>query len=148
MAAVWATASDVATVTGKTVTAENVAVAISSIAAAVARTTDDVLPNRDLYWLKQAVCWQAAWLLDQPDFTGRSAVAGITQDGVAVTYKNQPAVVEISTAPLAIRAIQNLSWKKSRSVRPRNPFIDGWLPLTNNPLSEASDALEGWVAMR
>lgn len=142
---VWATASDVATVTGKTVTAENVAAAIGSVAVAIARTTDDVLATRDLYWLKQAVCWQAAWLPDQPDFTGRSDVSSVSQDGVAVTYADRESVV---LAPLAKRAIRNLSWMKSRSVRPRNPFVDGWLPLTNNPLSEASDELEGWVAMR
>jgi hypothetical protein len=143
--AVWATASDVATVTGKTVSAENVAAAISSISVEVARTTDDVLATRDLYWLKQACCWQAAWLPDQPDFTGRSEVSNVSQDGVAVTYTDRASVV---LAPLAKAAIRNLSWMKSRSVRPRNPFLDGSLPLGDNPLAEASDELEGWVAMR
>lgn len=142
---VWATASDVTTVTGKTVAVEHVAAAVSSIAVEVARTTDDVLSARDLYWLKQATCWQAAWLVDQPDFTGRSEATRIIQDGVAVFYTDHRSVM---LAPLAKSAIRNLSWMKSRSLRPRNPFIDGWLPLTNNPLSEASDELEGWRAMR
>jgi hypothetical protein len=78
---------------------------------------------RDLHWIRTAILWQAAWLIQQPDYTGRQNANQIHQDGVLVNYGPIPSVegreYAITLAPLAARAIKNLSWKASRSIRTR-----------------------------
>lgn len=119
----WATISDVTNITGVTPDATTLAMSqsIVELHVEVSQDADDATSTRDLYWLKQAVCWQAAWLTDQPGYTARSEVTTVDQDGGHWDYKSSASV---TLSPLAIRAIKNLSWMRSRTVQmslPREP---------------------------
>lgn len=97
--------------------------------------------RRDLYWLRQAVAFQAAWLADTPDYLERNDVESASQDGQSVTLKQDALVL----APLARRAIKKLSWRGSRSIRPVPVDERGRIRLTPDyvPL-EAHDDLQVW----
>lgn len=105
----WATPTEVFDISGELVTVPQLKLAQGVVALHVGRTplADDAASPRDLYWLKQATAWQAAWQKDQPGYTSRSLVQRVQQDGAGFDYAGQAAV---SLAPLAIRAIRNLSW--------------------------------------
>jgi hypothetical protein len=112
----WATIPDVLSVTGKTVTQEEVDRAHFVVEIHVSRTQGtpaDALTARDEYWLKQAVAYQTAWMKAQPDFYERIEVITLLQDGVEVRDLPPDA---LTLAPMARRAIRRLSWRKSRSV--------------------------------
>jgi hypothetical protein len=139
----WATEAEVLSVTGVTVTAAQLAQANSVITIFANRTEDAELNSRDLYWLKQATCWQAAWQKDQAGFTTRHAITEVTQDGMQLVYTNAdaPDLAAVSLAPLAQRALKNTSWKGSRTLRIR--------PVKQEPLSnlksESADHLFTWT---
>lgn len=99
---------------------------------------------QDLFWLRYALAYQTAWMASQPGLFARNAVADVSQDGVAAHYVDENA---LTLAPLARRSIKQLSWKKSRSLRVRTPFIDDQTPLSSDPDSEANDLYERWVDM-
>lgn len=105
----WANTDDVEDITAVVVLAPTLAMAQAIIELHVDRSpaADAAATARDLYWLKQAVCWQAAWVKDQPGLTSRHLVTRVDQDGAGFEYTGEAA---ISLAPLAIRAIRNLSW--------------------------------------
>jgi hypothetical protein len=97
---------------------------------------------QDLIWLRYALAYQTVWMAQQPGLLFRNAVNDVSQDGVAAHYPDEGA---ITLAPLARRSIKQLSWKKSRSLRVRTPFIDDQTPLSSDPDSEANDLYERWV---
>jgi hypothetical protein len=147
----WATVDEVLDVTGPTVTATMLAQASSAITIYSNRTeaASSSMGTRDLHWLNQATCWQAAWLLEQPGWATRSRVDTVQQDAASVTYTDESAIV---LAPLAVRALRNLSWKGGRTGRvpginvpqggvdPRseaadcNPVFGEWQPLPGGRL--------------
>jgi hypothetical protein len=141
----WATATDVEDITGHGATTADVAAANAHVTIYANRTPDASagIGARDLYWLKQAACWQAAWLTQQPAVDGRSAHTSISQDGLSVT---QDAEHQIVLGPLAARSLRNLSWKSTRSLR-----VD---PVNTGPtwparfLSESSDDEHGWEPLK
>lgn len=112
----WATLAEVYDITTTEVTERQLIDAQRTIDIYAGRTYDlaDKLGAKDLYWLKQAVAHQAAWQPGQAGLSTRQQVAGFSQDGLAANYT---AEWNISLAPLAARAIKNLSWKGSRTVR-------------------------------
>jgi len=112
----WATASDVLAITGQAVSGPQLAVAQGVVELHVGRTTDAVMTVRDLSWLKRAVSWQAAWLVGQYGFLFRSTVTNVSQDGVSTSF---PDLSAITLGPLCRRAINNLSWTGTRSLRIR-----------------------------
>jgi hypothetical protein len=97
---------------------------------------------QDLFWLRYALAYQTAWMASQPGLFARNAVADVSQDGVGAHYVDENA---LTLAPLARRSIKQLSWKKSRSLRVRTPFVDDQTPLSSDPDSEANDLYERWV---
>jgi hypothetical protein len=99
---------------------------------------------QDLFWLRYALAYQTAWMATQPGLLARNAVEGVSQDSVSAQYVDESA---ITLAPLARRSIKQLSWKKSRSLRVRTPFIDDQTPLSSDPDSESNDLYERWVDM-
>ncbi|MFB9383263.1 hypothetical protein ACFFTK_08940 [Pseudonocardia petroleophila] len=103
------------------------------------RTADSAerMSRRDLYWLKQATAWQATWQAGQVSFEERSSVASLDQDGIKATFSREWQMV---LAPLAARALKNLSWKRTRVVnqRPRRAY--------RNFLLESSDPYDEWSA--
>lgn len=122
----WATVADVKAATGKQVAEETLVraqfhvevltrvAAVECYPAGTAPTGDQTFPvsKRDLRWLKAAVAYQAGWMESQPDLFDRNDVTNISQDGVGVQYT----VSGLTLAPLARRALNNLSWFGSRSV--------------------------------
>jgi hypothetical protein len=143
----WTTVSDVQTRIGVSVTTQDVAVANEIITTYANRTpaASAAIGERDLYWLASAACWQAAWYTEQVGVLQRQIVARQRQDGVDVDYAGvsfQPKEYPVVLAPLAARALRNLSWKASRTLRvpnvatPLNSVVD----FTN----ESSDSWHGW----
>ena len=104
----WATISECTAITGVTPDAATLALAQSSVEDHVNRGPDvtDSLYARDLYWLKKAVAWQAAWLPAQHDLLTRTGVQTVTQDGMSAQFRT-PADQLLS--PHAQRALKNLS---------------------------------------
>jgi|SRR5687768_11911172 len=141
----WATTAEVLSVTGVTVTDAQLAQANSVITIFANRTEDAVLSARDLNWLKQATCWQAAWQKDQAGYMTRHAVTEVTQDGMQLIYSGggEPNLASITLAPLAQRALKNTSWKGSRSVRIDPVSETAWGHTTNLRL-ESNDDLFPW----
>lgn len=137
----WATAANVLAMTGKVVT-DQVVLEASAVIDIYANRTEDAsaaMTARDLGWLQRACAFQAAWMPNQPGFHQRNAVAQITQDGLQIIYDKE---WQISLAPLAARALKNLSWKTSRTVQV--PAVTIPLGSAANFLNEASDEYSTW----
>lgn len=137
----WATAANVLALTGKTVTDQVVleASAVIDIYANRTEAASGGMSARDLGWLQRATAFQAAWMPLQPGFHQRNAYEQITQDGMQIIYGKE---WQISLAPLAARALKNLSWKASRTVAVvsmRSP--EGY---RGDFLDEASDPYDTW----
>lgn len=115
----WASVADILAVTGKAADAAtrnmaaNAVELLTGLVESVERTD---LASRDAYWLKLAVAYQAAWLLSQPDYLERSAIASASQDGQSATMGNADWLV---LAPLARKALKRLSW---RGIRTANTY--------------------------
>lgn len=139
----WATTSDVLTLTGQSVTDAQVLQAQAVVEIYCGRTTDaDAATSpRDLYWLKQAVAWQAAWTSEQVALHARSSFQIQSQDGVHVNL-NSPH--ELHLAPLAARSIRNLSWFSSNRSLTLTRHVEQPGPFN----VETSDAYHLWEPLR
>ncbi|KND38479.1 hypothetical protein [Streptomyces acidiscabies] len=115
----WATTADVLDITGTTVTAAQLTRAQYVIDMLSGRTYDihDLLVQenrtRDLYWLKLAVAYQAAWMISQPDMFTRMNVTSVNQD----TSQAQMGASALVLSPLARRALNRVSWRGTRSLQ-------------------------------
>jgi hypothetical protein len=115
-AGAWATLGNVIDITGTAVTLAQLRQAQAVVELFVGRTpAADEQPIRpvDLHWLRQAVCWQAVWQKDQPGYTTRSSFTSMSQDSFQVNVAGRH---DLHLAPLAARAVKNLTWMASRSV--------------------------------
>ena len=144
----WATAADCLAITGITPTDPILALAQSTIEDHCNRTPagNDGMRTRDLYWLKKAVAYQAAWLPSQPGYLARLGVAGYAQDGMSTTFRS---AADQTLAPLAQRALKNCSWMGTRSLRvgSRSPRVpDGALAgvTASTFLHAGADPEIGW----
>lgn len=135
----WAGIPDVAAITAVTVDAATLAQAQAAVEIYVNRTpdADEAATTRDLYWLKQAVCWQAAWLTEQPMYHARSTFEFQIQDG---THLRLNGAHELQLAPLATRAIRNLSWIGRRVFTLTRGGTAAPIPFNTEP----SDYTHGW----
>jgi hypothetical protein len=139
--ATWATVADVLSKTGKTVTDQVVyeAEAVIEIYANRSTGASAAFSPRDLYTLKQAVCFQAAWMPDQPGYHQRNSYSEVSQDGVNIVYATE---WQISLAPVAARALKNLSWKGARSTAPARMTTRS--SRSGDFLNESDDPYEAW----
>jgi hypothetical protein len=114
----WATTGDVATYTGLTVTAAQVAQAqaVVEIFADTTTAASDAgnISEKNLRLLKQAVAYQAGWISQHPDAFTNMDVTSVSQDQVSATFRHDNAGI---LAPLAKRCIDRLSWKRIRPLR-------------------------------
>jgi len=143
----WATVADVLTLTGKTVAQLDIAAASDIIDIYANRTeaASSSMGNRDLHWLNRATIWQAVFYADQPGLTTRQIVATHKQDGVEVDHAGRaftPREYPVVLAPLAARALRNLSWKGSRTLR--TPPIKTPLGSRIDFTMEANDRFARW----
>lgn len=141
----WATTATVLDVTGAEVTEQDVAQAQALIEVMCGRIWLDTprLRKRDLFWLARAVAYQAAWAPAQPGLETRMDLTASSQDGVTANLTTDAMVL----APMAARAINRLSWRKSRTLHVRSPFVDG-IGIGVNPLLESTDDLQQWAPMQ
>jgi len=146
----WATAAECADVTGVTPDAATLTLAHSTIRAHVNRSeaAAAAMTVRDLDWLREAVAWQAAWLPYQPGYLARMGAESMSQDGLTVK-PNTPA--DLLLAPLAQRALKNLSWMGTRSLRTTSratrPAEGGGTQSATAWLNEGADPETGWTPL-
>lgn len=112
----WATVAQINAAIGKVVTetTRNLAAQSIELHTGLIEEVERVdISGRDRYWLKLAVCYQAAWLLTQPDYLERLAVSSASQDGQSATAGNAD---WLTLAPLTRKALKRLSWRGTRTV--------------------------------
>lgn len=143
----WATAAEVLDKTGEQVSDAKVAQASSVITIFANRTesmSDEIKP-RDLYWLKEATCWQAAWQGGKAGYAKRDGVDELSQDGLTIVHsRGGTGDHKVSLAPLAARALKNLSWKGTRSTRVKPALGGGLISRDGHADSERADELFPW----
>lgn len=117
----WTDIAQVTSLTGTTPTAAQMAQAQGSL-----ELFTDVCPDPDLLpedlkpldrrALENAFVYQAAWLSKQVDFFGGVDTKSVSQDGASAEYAHENAT---KLAPLAWRAIRNLSWNRAGEIKTR-----------------------------
>ncbi|WP_030344769.1 hypothetical protein [Streptomyces sp. NRRL S-1022] len=142
MVQAWCAAQDVIDATGVSVTDQQLAQAQAAIEVFSNRVYPDTerMRSRDLYWLGRAVAYQAAWLAGQFGLETRLDATQIQQDQVSTTLTGDGLVL----APMAKRALQRVSWMRSRTVHIRSA-IEGAGPLLGDPLSDGTDDSLVWA---
>jgi hypothetical protein len=142
----WTDPATVLAVTGAEATDVQILTAQAAIEVMTGRTYDDTarIRTRDLYWLGRAVAYQAVWAAQQADLESRMDLTSSTQDGVSANLTADAVVL----APMAARAINRLSWRRSRTVHVRSPFVDGSNNWGVNPLADGSDDDMAWSPLR
>jgi hypothetical protein len=143
VSASWATASQALGFTGQTVTEAELSVASSLITlyseADAAQAATSIL-DRDRYWLAAATSFQALWMRGKPGLLEfRESHTSSSADGVSTQRSKD---TDIMLAPLAARALRNLSWIGARDIlyanrarRPKGSF-----------LSELHDPYDAWTS--
>jgi hypothetical protein len=142
MTSAWASAQDVIDATGVTVTEQQLAQAQADIEIFTNRIYADSarIRTRDLHWLGQAVARQAAWIAGQFGLETRLDATQIQQDQVSTTLQGDGLVL----APMARRALNRVSWMRSRTVHVRSA-IEGAGPIVGNALTDGSDDHMVWA---
>ena len=142
----WTDTDTVLAVTGVEATDVQILTAQAAIEVMAGRTWADTarIRPRDLYWLGRAVAYQAVWGAQQVGLESRMDLTSSTQDGVSANMTGDAVVL----APMAARAINRLSWRRSRTLHVRSPFVDGSSNYGVNPLSDGSDDDMTWNPLR
>lgn len=143
MATQWASVSDVTSKTGVTPTETQRTIAVGvleTVTGLIEEVERPDISDRDRYFLKLATCYQAAFVVDNPDLFARADVTSASQDGESATFRNPDAHL---LAPLARKAIRRLSWRGIRALRPGG----GTDPKVNSSDLDALDDRLPWVPM-
>ncbi len=121
----WATAEDVTTLTGASVTEIELARARSVIELVVGRAEAGSNPTSKVRLkLRQAVAYQAAWMKDQPDLFSRMDLEQLSQDGFSAKLRESAQFL----APLARSALRSIvtgSGSTLTTVGMANPYTSG-----------------------
>lgn len=147
----WATTADVLSLTGVTITQTQLDQANALIELHSGRVyTLSTLTNpngvtntgaRDIEWMRRACVYQAVWMLSQPDMFSRLEVQAVASKGRPIPLVPSALVL----APLAKRALDRVSWRKSRSLHIRSPFDDGLgAAVLGGPIMDYDDMDGGW----
>ena len=142
MASAWCTPQDVIDCTRVSVTDDVLRQAQKNIELFSGRIylDTDRIRTRDLYWLGQAVAYQAAWIAGQFGLETRLDATQIQQDQVSSTLKDDG----LTLAPYAAKALKRVSWMRSRTVHIRSA-IEGSGPIVGDALSYGSDDHMVWA---
>jgi hypothetical protein len=144
------TAADVLNRAGATVTDAQIAQAQGLVElftgydlSTVDWSTVQVTFARDQRKLRQAVCYQAAFIAAHPDVFTSADVETSTADGASQSGPQMWAQI----APLARIAMRKLSKNRSRSVKVEGP--DCRLPLYDGtgPVPEWTDQYDNWTPL-
>lgn len=118
----WATADEVARITGLPLTGDGlvtnaevlVAQGVIELRSGVfADNAGTPIGKRDLELLRRAVAYQVSWLRAHPDAFERMAVTSTSSEGQSAAFEE----AGVWLAPLAKAAVKRLSWKRSRTVQ-------------------------------
>ena len=149
----WATTGNIRTITGVTVTEDDAALAQSVIELYSGRTyagssVNDSIRAKDKGWLQKAVAYQAVWQRSQPGYQTKHAIKEVNQDGAQVVYAgsaepNNTALIML--APLALRALKNLSWMRSKTIQLKPPSFEGDHPSYGD--YKRNDEHPGWMPL-
>jgi hypothetical protein len=144
MVSAWATPQQVIDITGVTVTDAQLGQAQASIEMFANRTYPDTdrIRARDLYWLRMAVAYQAAWEQGQFDLNTRLDANQVQQDGIVANLDARA----MTLSPRAKQALQRCSWMRSRTIHVRAPFEDGQHAY-GSVLADAGDEDLPWTPM-
>jgi hypothetical protein len=113
----FATTTQVKTITGKIVNAGLVERAQYAIEAYVGKFEADVTDTNDLEILKRAVAYQSAYMLNNEDIVfEQMAVSTTMQNDASTTFKPGDRVSPF-IAPMAVMVCSKLSFVKSRSIK-------------------------------
>lgn len=112
----YANAEDVLEVTGYSVDHRVILQAQAIVEVVSGRPETAVHAVDDLYWLRYATAWQAAYM-DTADVLAQANVKTVKQDRSTVDFGDRV----FALSPLVVEAVKRLSWNKSRPVRTR-PF--------------------------
>ena len=139
--ALFATIAEITTLTGATVDAATRGLAAQTIetnTGLIEGTLDarTDISDRDLYWLKLACAWQAAWLQAQPDFLTRNDVSAASADGQSATGRAD----WLTLSPMARSSIKRLAWVGTRAIM----VGPNAARFVADPLGEESDDREKW----
>ncbi|HKN42479.1 MAG TPA: hypothetical protein VJW23_01045, partial [Propionibacteriaceae bacterium] len=96
---------------------------------------------RDLLALKMATSFQAAWLCQQDDYLTRVNFESSTIDGESVRFAGEQ---QQNLAPMARRALRNLSWKGSRTLSIPDISVPLGGGMNSDFLNESSDESDLW----
>jgi hypothetical protein len=138
------TPTDVTNVTGASATAAQIAMAdsIVTIVANRSAAASGGMSVRDIMWVQHAICWEARWLAGQAGVEARNQFDSLTQDGLSVQTSAQWAKY---LAPLAARALRNLSSKGARTDAVEPISVPTGLGGAAFFLTEEGDAFSsGW----
>lgn len=140
----WATPQQVIEITGVTVSDVQLTQAQVSIETFSNRIYADTsrIRTRDLYWLRNAVAYQAAWETGQYDLNTRLDANQVQQDGVVGNLNDKA----MTLGPRAKQALQRCSWMRGRTIHVRSAFEDGQRGY-GSVLSDASDEQHHWTSM-
>jgi len=118
----WATAADVTSLTGTTVTDTQLGMANAAVELHAGRlySAAATTGSKDVEWMRRACAYQAVWMLAQPDIFTRLELEAVAASGRPVPITP----TALTVAPLARRALGRVSWLKSRSLHVRSPFQD------------------------
>lgn len=136
----WATPADVLSLTGTADATDAEVVRANGIVEILGgrlyTLAAERTGRRDAEWMRRAVAYQVPWMRAQPDFFERLDLASL--EGLDIKE------LALILAPMTRYALNKLSWRRSRSLHIRTPFIDGPGPVSGNPLAEVNDAYESW----
>ncbi|MFJ8790436.1 hypothetical protein [Streptomyces sp. NPDC102462] len=114
----YATITDVADIAGVSVDDATIKKAQAIIETASGRPQELVLNATDLVWLRKAVAYQCAYMEDDATSVYEQPnMESVTQGESKLVFGDK----DVWLSPLAQKAIANLSWRKSRTIR-MNPF--------------------------
>lgn len=112
----FATTTEVKTITGKIVDAALVARAQYVIEAYVGKFEAEVTDTKDDEILKRAVAYQAAYMLNNEDIVYEQMAVSTTGQSDAYTTFKQGDNVSPFIAPMAVMICSKLSFMRSRSI--------------------------------
>jgi hypothetical protein len=139
----WATPEQALAFTGLEVTQAELDPASAMIDLYAGVSEDQPAPSildRDRRWLAMACAYQAVWMRSKPGLLEyRESHQDTSADGVRTSRRSDS---DIMLAPLAARALRNLSWIGPRDVS----YHDVYARQRKGSLNEADDPYDAWTS--
>lgn len=123
--ALFVTTDDVLRITGTAVSNDQITVAQHIIEMASNRRSkaSGDMTSRDLHWLKLAVAYQSAYIDKHDELFTMADVESLSQGDFSVSFRGN--AEEALIAPLARKALKNVTWMRSRSILLNSHFQRG-----------------------